>query len=127
MHDDVGGPGNGYVSLFDFDGALVKHLVSQGALNSPWGVAMAPASFGAASGMLLVGNFGDGKINAFDATRGQLVASIVDGNGAPLKIDGLWALEFGLGASGEATNQLFFTAGPDDESHGLFGKIEAHA
>ncbi|HWE30261.1 MAG TPA: TIGR03118 family protein [Polyangia bacterium] len=124
MHDDVAGPGNGYVSLFDFDGALVKHLVSQGALNSPWGLAMAPASFGAASGMLLVGNFGDGKINAFDATSGQLAATIVDGTGAPLKIDGLWALEFGPGATGEATNQLFFTAGPGGEAHGLFGRLD---
>jgi uncharacterized protein (TIGR03118 family) len=124
MHDDVASPGNGYVSLFDFGGALVKHLVSQGALNSPWGVAMAPASFGAASGMLLVGNFGDGKINAFDPTSGQLVAAVTDGNGSPLKIDGLWAIEFGPGAAAEATNQLFFTAGPGGEAHGLFGRLD---
>jgi uncharacterized protein (TIGR03118 family) len=124
MHDDVGGAGNGYVSLFGFDGTLVKHLVSQGALNSPWGVAMAPTSFGAASGMLLVGNFGDGKINAFDPTSGQLVATFTDATGAAIKIDGLWALEFGTGATGEAANQLFFTAGPGGEAHGLFGRLD---
>jgi uncharacterized protein (TIGR03118 family) len=124
QHDDVAGPGNGYVALFGFDGTLLKHLVSQGALNSPWGVALAPASFGAASAMLLVGNFGDGKINAFDPMSGQLVAAFTDATGTPIAIDGLWALQFGTGATGEAGNQLFFTAGPGGESHGLFGRLD---
>jgi uncharacterized protein (TIGR03118 family) len=110
-------------------GDLVRRVASHGKLNAPWGLAAAPDNFGALGGDLLVGNFGDGRINAYapsddgfereDALRGA-------GN-RPLAIDGLWALEFGLGslANNGPTDTLFFTAGPDDESHGLFGTIRA--
>jgi uncharacterized protein (TIGR03118 family) len=121
--DDVAGPGNGYISVFDFSGSLVQHFAEQGPLNAPWGMAMAPARFGAFSGALLVGNFGNGWINAFDPATGQFLGSMFASTGAPLRIDGLWALSFGNGANGGDTDQLYFTAGPNDEKDGLFGVI----
>ncbi len=130
-HDDVAGVGHGFVNAFDTDGHLLRRVASRGRLNSPWGLAVAPADFGQFGGNLLVGNFGDGRINAFDLQRfegngelqerGQLHAA----NGAPVAIDGLWALAFGNGAGAGPTNALFFTAGPFDEEHGLFGKVVA--
>ena len=127
--DDVAGVGHGFVNAFDTDGHLLRRVASRGRLNSPWGLALAPADFGQFGGNLLVGNFGDGHINAFDLQRfeangelqerGQLHAA----NGPPVTIDGLWALAFGNGASAGPTNALFFTAGPFDEEHGLFGKL----
>lgn len=122
--DDVKGVGNGYVNVFDFDGVLTRRLVSGGGLNSPWGLAIAPGDFGTLSHTLLVGNFGDGKINAYDATTGAYVGAAVDTQGAPLVIEGLWALVFGNDTTGAAHNQLFFTAGPDDEDHGIFGRLD---
>jgi uncharacterized protein (TIGR03118 family) len=129
--DDVKGAGNGFVDLFDARGFLVQRLISNGALNSPWGIAFAPSDFGALGGRLLVGNFGDGMINVYsvDLTQGQqipvqFVGALGTSSGTPLVIDGLWALRFGPGAGGFGTNQLFFTAGPDDEMHGLFGRID---
>jgi len=121
--DDVKGAGNGYVDIFDFDGKLVSRFASAGVLNSPWQVVKAPADFGALSGLILVGNFGDGAINAFDST-GTVKAKVTDASGAPLLIDGLWALVFGPDTAGQAHNQLFFTAGPAGESHGLYGRLE---
>src|SRR5207247_10089243 len=128
-HDDVAGVGHGFVNAFDTDGHLLRRVASRGRLNSPWGLALAPADFGQFSGNLLVGNFGDGHINAFDLARfagngelqprGQLHAA----DGPPIAIDGLWALAFGNGASAGPTNALFFTAGPFDEADGLFGKL----
>ena len=123
LHDDVAGPGNGYVAVFDFNGNLITHLVSQGPLNSPWGLAIAPSTFGAFAGDLLVGNFGDGKINAFDPATGAMAGTLQDANGNPIVIDGLWALLFGNGATGGDKNTLYFTAGPGDEEHGLFGSL----
>jgi uncharacterized protein (TIGR03118 family) len=123
LHDDVRGPGNGYVAVFDFNGNLLTHLVSGGPLNSPWGVAIAPATFGAFGGDLLVGNFGDGKINVFDPTAGAMLGTLQGANGNPIVIDGLWALIFGNGANGGDKNTLYFTAGPGDEAHGLFGSL----
>jgi len=127
--DDVAGVGHGFVNAFDTDGHLLRRVASRGRLNSPWGLALAPPDFGQFGGNLLVGNFGDGHINAFDLQRfeangelqerGQLHAA----NGPPVTIDGLWALAFGNGASAGPTNALFFTAGPFDEEHGLFGKL----
>jgi uncharacterized protein (TIGR03118 family) len=122
--DDVKGAGNGYVNVFDYDGVLTKRLISQGALNSPWGLAIAPGDFGTLSHTLLVGNFGDGKINAYDATTGAFVSTAIDTLGAPLVIDGLWALVFGNDTTGAAHNQLFFTAGPGDEAHGVLGRLD---
>ena len=130
QHDDVAGQGLGFVDAFDTAGKLLGRVATRGQLNSPWGIAMAPASFGRFGGDLLIGNFGDGQITAFAPgphgsfePRGQLR----DESGGVLTIDGLWALQFGKGAlaNNGPTDTLFFTAGPDDESHGLFGTIRA--
>src|SRR5438874_4550987 len=128
-HDDVAGVGHGFVNAFDTEGNLLRRVASTGRLNSPCGLAVAPADFGTFSGDLLVGNFGDGHINAFDPghfrgdgelrPRGQLHAA----DGPPITIDGLWAIAFGNGAAAGPTNALFFTAGPFGEAHGLFGKL----
>src|SRR5439155_23159938 len=92
------------------------------AINSLWGITLAPQSFGKDSGELLVGNFGSGTIMTFDA-EGNFRALLIGQHGGPVTIDGLWALTFGNGARAGSTNTLFFTAGPDDESHGLFGAL----
>jgi uncharacterized protein (TIGR03118 family) len=121
--DDVGGPGNGFVDVFDTDGHLVRRFAERGVLNSPWGLARAPYGFGQFSGAILVGNQQDGRINAFDA-HGNFVGSLRRPNGDAIKIDKLWALEFGGGAL-SSPESLFFTAGPNDENNGLFGVINA--
>jgi uncharacterized protein (TIGR03118 family) len=123
-HDDVAGAGNGFVDIFDLNGNFVKRLISQGVLNSPWGLAMAPASFGAAGGDLLVGNFGDGTINAFNPSTGALVGTLAS-LGNPLVNDGLWGLTFGNGGNGGLTTSLYVTAGLNDEADGLFARIDA--
>jgi uncharacterized protein (TIGR03118 family) len=126
-HDDKPGVGSGFVDVFDTNGNLVKRLISQGKLNSPWGIVMAPANFGDFSGDLLVGNFGDGAINAFNPTTGTFVGTLTAENGNPIVNPGLWALAFGNGsAAGDATT-LFFTAGIGSEQHGLFGSLTAVA
>jgi len=120
--DDESGPGNGYINIFNPDGSLDRRFASQGTLNSPWGLVDAPSGFGLGDEIILVGNFGDGKINIFDAD-GNYKDQLRD-NGNVMSISGLWALEFpenGIPAGDQ--NQLFFTAGPGDESHGLFGYI----
>jgi uncharacterized protein (TIGR03118 family) len=126
--DEIAGQGRGFVDVYDTAGALLARVAQHGQLNAPWGIAVAPASFGRFGGDVLVGNFGDGQINAYEeqangefAHRGELHSS----DGGTLTIDGLWALEFGLGGRSGPTDTLFFTAGPDDESHGLFGSITA--
>jgi uncharacterized protein (TIGR03118 family) len=124
-HDDVAGAGNGFVDVFDMDGNLQTRLISQGALNSPWGMTIAPATFGAFGGALLVGNFGDGWINAFDPNAGTMLGSLHDVRGNVIAIDGLWGLIFGNGGTGGNANTLYFTAGPDGEQHGLFGSLAA--
>jgi uncharacterized protein (TIGR03118 family) len=130
-HDDVSGAGNGFVDVFDASGNLVTHLISKGALNSPWGMQMAPATFGQFSGALLVGNFGDGVINAFDPAKGTLLGTLMDPTGHPVAVPGLWGLLFGNGGKGGDTSTLYFTAGvpgpygEENESHGLFGSIQA--
>jgi uncharacterized protein (TIGR03118 family) len=126
-HDDVACPGCGFIDVFNTDGTFVQRLVSMGALNSPWGLALAPGNFGKFSNDLLVGNFGDGTINAFDPTTGVQIGTLDGSNGMPLVNLGLWGLAFGNGAHGTTTNTLYFTAGipgPDQiEDHGLFGSI----
>jgi uncharacterized protein (TIGR03118 family) len=124
-HDDVAGPGNGFVDVFDTNGNLIRRLIARGSLNSPWGLALAPANFGQFSNDLLVGNFGDGHINVFDPNTGAAVGSLQNSGGIPIQIDGLWSLQFGNGSAAGATNQLFFTAGIDGEAHGLFGMIQS--
>jgi uncharacterized protein (TIGR03118 family) len=124
-HDDMAGVGNGYVDVFDFNGTFVKRLISQGALNSPWALVVAPADFGAFSGALLVGNFGDGHVNAYDLATGFWRGpALNNATGAALTIDGLWSLEFGNDTPGAAHNRLFFTSGPGKEKHGLLGHLD---
>ena len=118
--DDQAGPGNGYVDLFNTDGTLAKRFATRGTLNSPWGVALAPVGFGGFSRDLLVGNFGDGRVSAYDPTTGAFIDVLRDGTGNPIVIDGLWGLAFGPGAD---STTLFFTAGPDGEAHGLLGTL----
>jgi uncharacterized protein (TIGR03118 family) len=120
-HDDVAGPGNGFVNIFDADGHLIRRFASQASLNSPWGIARAPFAFGRFSGDILIGDFGDGRINAFDSS-GNLLDQLQDANGQPITIDGLWTLTFG-GAAESDPDTLYFTAGPNDEKNGLFGSI----
>jgi uncharacterized protein (TIGR03118 family) len=129
QHDDVAGQGNGFVDEFDTNGNLLARVASRGQLNSPWGLALAPSDFGRFGGALLVGNFGDGRINAF-TTRGsgtfEQAGPLRTANGQRIEIDGLWSLQFGHGAAlNGPTDTLFFTAGPDGEMHGLFGTIRA--
>ena len=122
--DDVAGPGNGFVDAFDTSGNFITRVASNGELNSPWGLALAPAGFGRFSGDLLVGNFGDGRIHAFDPETFEAVGLLHSAGGRPIQIDGLWALQFGHGSSANGmTTTLFFTAGPADEEHGWFGSI----
>jgi uncharacterized protein (TIGR03118 family) len=122
--DDEPGPGNGFVDEFSPTGQLVRRFASQGTLNSPWGMAYAQ-SFGNFSNALLVGNFGDGTINAFDFTTGDFLGQLMSTQGRPVMIDGLWALAFGNGAQGGHSNVLYFTAGLNDEEDGLFGDLQA--
>ena len=125
--DEAHGQGLGVVDVFDPNGVFLSRVATHGNLNAPWGIAMAPAGFGKFSNSLLIGNFGDGSINAFDTKnytpRGQLRGS----DGKAIKIDGLWGLAFGNGFADQPVNTLFFTAGPDDEHHGLYGRIDASA
>jgi uncharacterized protein (TIGR03118 family) len=121
--DDVAGPGNGFVDVFDTDGHLLRRFAERGSLNSPWGMARAPYGFGQFSGDILIGNQQDGHINAFDS-HGNFVGSLRRPNGESIKIDKLWALQFGGGAK-SSPESLFFTAGPNDENNGLFGVINA--
>ncbi len=127
-HDDVAGAGHGFVDVYDMSGNFVRRAISQGALNSPWGLALAPSQFGAFSGDLLVGNFGDGDINAFNPATDAFMGTLDNAAGKPTNIDGLWGLRFGNGAVGQNMDTLYFTAGiagPDTvESHGLFGALD---
>lgn len=132
-HDDVGGAGHGFIDIFNLDGTLAKRFASNGPLDSPWGLAMAPAGFGDVGGDLLVGNFGDGTINVFDP-GGTFKGKLLGKDGKPLTVEGLWGLKFGDGArptNNGPADTLFFTAGIPDhpggelEAHGLFGTINA--
>jgi len=129
---DVAGPGNGYVDVFDGTGKLLQSLLSGGPgffgapgapLNSPWGMALAPATFGTFAGDLLVGNFEDGTINAFNPNTGTFLGALQDVNGNTIKIPGLWAINFGSGA---LVDTLYFTAGPGGQKHGILGSISAN-
>lgn len=123
--DEIDGPGLGFVDAFDTTGHLLMRVASRGVLNAPWGLAMAPAKgFGAFSGDLLVGNFGDGRINAFDPKTGAFRGTLRRPNSEPIVISGLWAIRFGNGVSGRPTD-LLFSAGIQNEAHGLFGIVSA--
>jgi uncharacterized protein (TIGR03118 family) len=126
---DVAGVGNGYVSVFDSTGKLLQSLVAGGTgslLNSPWGLAIAPPTFGKFANNLLVGNFGDGLINAYDATTGAFQGTLQDANGKNIALPGLWALYFGNGGNGGDKDTLYFTAGPGGQKHGILGSIQAN-
>ncbi|MEI9903769.1 MAG: TIGR03118 family protein [Asticcacaulis sp.] len=119
------GAGLGYVDIFEADGTMVKRLISNGALNAPWGIAMAPAGFGPFSGDLLVGNFGDGKINVYDPATGAMLGTLSNADGTPVVVDGLWGIAFGNGVGNQPSTTLFYAAGPADATHGAYGKITA--
>jgi len=120
-HNDVAGPGHGFVDVFDTDGRLIRRFESRGRLNSPWGIARASFAFGPFSGKILIGNFGDGRINVFN-NDGRLVDQLEDVHGRPLVIEGLWTLTLG-GGRASSPDILYFSAGPNDETDGLFGTI----
>lgn len=123
--DEVTGAGLGQVDVFTADGALERRLIASGGeLNAPWGMALAPSDFGAFSGALLVGNFGDGRINAFDPVTGTFLGALADSSGAEIEIEGLWGIAFGNGVQSQPVNTLFFAAGIEDEAHGLYGRID---
>jgi uncharacterized protein (TIGR03118 family) len=128
MHDEVTGAGLGYVDIFDFSGNLVSRFASAGVLNAPWGIALAPAGFGSLEGDLLIGNFGDGKINIFAPNGSSLATSmgaLSVNNGGTLTVPGLWSLAFGDGDPDKPLTTLFYTAGFADQTDGVFGSIAA--
>jgi uncharacterized protein (TIGR03118 family) len=118
------GAGLGIVDVFDPSGAMLSRFATGGALNAPWGVALAPANFGGFGNMLLVGNFGDGKINVYDPATGAQVGTLSKADKTPIVIDGLWGIAFGNGINSQPTNTLFYAAGPGDGAHGLYGRID---
>jgi uncharacterized protein (TIGR03118 family) len=123
-HDDVAGPGNGYVDVFSLNGTFLQRLVSQGGpINSPWGLDIAPAGWGKYAGDLLVGNFGDGTISVFNATTGMYDGKLNGPDGKPIVEGDLWGLINGNGGSGGNANDVYFTAGISGEAHGLFGSL----
>ncbi len=124
-HDDVAGAGHGFIDVYSANGTLEQRLISQGALNSPWGMVLAPSNFGAFSGDLLVGNFGDGTINAFNPKTGASLGPLVNATNTPISINGLWGIAFGNNAAAGSVNTLFFAAGLNDEADGLFGSLTA--
>jgi uncharacterized protein (TIGR03118 family) len=138
-HVDVPGPGHGFVDVFTHGGFFIQRIGGtsrQPELNSPWGMALAPADFGKFSNDLLVGNFGDSHVNAFDSTTGAFLGQLSDAQGHPLVLTGgfagsdtvgLWGLSFGNGNGNGSgpSNTLFFATGVDDEAHGLFGSVTA--
>ena len=122
-HDDVALPAHGLVDIFDLSGHLLTRFTQHGHLNSPWGVVQAPASFGDSAGAILIGNFGDGRIHAFDPDSGKLLGSVTNSLGQEIVIDGLWSLTVGNGRGGGDAGTIYFTAGPNGEKNGLFGSL----
>jgi uncharacterized protein (TIGR03118 family) len=121
-HDDVAGPGHGFIDVFTASGFLVERLVSRGDLNSPWGLTVAPRGFGPFGGKLLVGNFGDGRIHAYSLFSGRPDGTLRGRHHQAITIDGLWALQFGTATTG-GTGTLLFSAGPNGEADGLLGAL----
>jgi uncharacterized protein (TIGR03118 family) len=125
-HDDVAGMSHGIVNTFDLGGQSFQRLIQHGQLNSPWGAALAPTSFGALAGALLIGNFGNGQINAYNATSGEFIDKVRNPNGQAIVIDGLWSLRVGSGnTNGGDDKEVYFTAGPNGERDGLLGAISS--
>jgi uncharacterized protein (TIGR03118 family) len=121
--DEIAGPGLGFVDVYATNGDFVRRLASGGTLNAPWGLSAAPANFGNFHDTILVGNFGDGRINAY-TTDGRFKGQLKSETSAPIDIDGLWGLRVGNGGNGGNVDSLYFAAGIDDEAHGLYGKIQ---
>ena len=124
MHDDVAGAGLGMVDVFDTAGNLKQHFATGAPLNAPWGMAQAPSNFGTLSGAILIGNFGDGTINAFDASSGKSMGPVNSANGSAIVEHGLWGIAFGNNLSNQPSTTLFFAAGPNDEADGVYGRID---
>ncbi len=123
--DEAAGAGLGLVDVFDANGKFVSRLVSTGGLlNAPWGMALAPADFGTLGKALLVGNFGDGRINGFDPATGAFLGTIADASGKPFAVPGLWGMAFGNDANNQPHNTLFYAAGINDEADGVYGRID---
>jgi len=123
--DEVAGAGLGFVDSFDLAGTMLGRIAGGGALNAPWGLAIAPSGFGDMAGNLLVGNFGDGRISRYDPTNGTFLGQLQTTGGSAVSIEGLWALGVGNGGSAGSASSVYFTAGPDGETHGLFGVLTA--
>lgn len=122
--DEIAGAGLGYVDVYDLDGNLLERFASGGPLNAPWGIALAPAGFGTVAGNVLIGNFGDGLINRFDPASGASLGALTLASGQDLIIPGLWALSLGTGAQNATAGALYYTAGPTNQTDGVFGRIE---
>lgn len=123
-HDDVAGAGLGMVDVYDTAGNLKQRFATGGPLNAPWGIAQAPGSFGSMSGAILIGNFGDGTINAFNASSGQSMGQLNGPNGGPIVEHGVWGIAFGNDLNNQPSNTLFLAAGPNDEANGVYGRID---
>jgi uncharacterized protein (TIGR03118 family) len=123
-HDDVAGAGLGMVDVYDTAGNLKQHFATGGSLNAPWGIAQAPGNFGPMSGAILIGNFGNGTINAFNASSGQPMGPLTGPNGSPIVEPGVWGIAFGNDLSNQPSNTLFFAAGPNAEADGVYGRID---
>jgi uncharacterized protein (TIGR03118 family) len=121
--DEIAGPGLGFVDVYDAEGVLLDRVARRGVLNAPWGLALAPASFGDFGGALLVGNFGDGTIHAYDPRTGRFLGTLRDEHEHRIQVDGLWGIAFGNGVSAQKTNSLYYAAGPNDETNGAYGVI----
>jgi uncharacterized protein (TIGR03118 family) len=126
-HDDVAGAGLGMVDVYDTAGNLKQRFATGGPLNAPWGIAQAPANFGSMSGAILIGNFGNGAINAFNASNGVSMGPLTGSNGNALVEPGVWGIAFGNNLSNQPSNTLFFAAGPNDEADGVYGRIDLNA
>lgn len=123
-HDDVAGAGLGMVDVYDTAGNLKQHFATGGPLNAPWGIAQAPGNFGSMSGAIVIGNFGDGTIHAFNASSGLSMGSLNGPSGSPIVENGLWGIAFGNDLSNQPSNTLFFAAGPNNEANGIYGRID---
>lgn len=120
----LAGQGRGIVNTFDLDGSRPRRFAQHGQLSAPWGMVLTPGAFGELGGALWIGNFGDGRINAYNPVTGEFIGKVRAADGKALVIDGLWALKFGNGGNGGAINTLYFTAGPNGEQDGLFGSLD---